>query len=74
MKIKMLSKKDRVGSWLKGGRTITQRDAIQNFNAYRLADIIFKLKQDGMNIINMRRSGHAKYKLVEPGKTITMEL
>jgi hypothetical protein len=52
--------------WLQKGRTITQIQAINHFNYYRLADGIYKLKGRGMNIINLNKKGnYAKYKLIE---------
>ena len=69
------SKKDKVLSYLKSGRSITQRDAINLFNAYRLADIVFRLNKEGYNIINTKQSGFAIYKIAEPsGSTIGLEL
>lgn len=63
------SKKERIKRWLMQGRPITQRDAIELFNSYRLSAIIHDLRHDdGMNIHNLRKSGHAIYKLIPDGE------
>ena len=56
---------------LKQGRTITQADAIERFNCYRLSSIIHILRNQGYDIVtynerNTRRKGtHARYELKE---------
>tara|TARA_R100000278_G_scaffold53643_2_gene44916 strand:- start:839 stop:1048 length:210 start_codon:yes stop_codon:yes gene_type:complete len=66
--MKKPTKKSQIKSWLESGRTITPRDAIQKFNSYRLSAIVHDLKQEGMNIHNIRKSGHAEYKLIPVGE------
>lgn len=71
---KRKSKQDKVLDYLKTHkRGITQATAIDRFQAYRLSSIIFRLKQQGYNIItNMEyhenkdgyMSGYARYVLV----------
>ena len=68
------TKKQRVLRYLRGGTSLTPREAIDFFNAYRLAGIVHELNKEGYNIINLRSSGHARYKMVKPGETIEMEL
>lgn len=54
---------------------LTMPDAVNQYNIYRLADIIFRLKKDGHNIETeevkfTNRFGHpgsyAKYRLIKP--------
>ena len=68
------TKKQRVLRYLRGGTSLTPREAIDFFNAYRLAGIVHELNKEGYNIINLRTSWHARYKMVKPGETIEMEL
>jgi len=42
-------------------RGITQRQAIEKFDAYRLADIIFKLKKRGHVIDTIKEESVGKY-------------
>tara|TARA_R100000995_G_C3467998_1_gene116757 strand:- start:928 stop:1140 length:213 start_codon:yes stop_codon:yes gene_type:complete len=63
------TKKEKIKSHLERGYSITQRDAISLYNAYRLSAVIWDLVHyDNMNIKNLRKSGHAKYKLVPDGE------
>ena len=56
---------------LKQGRTLTQADAIELFQCYRLSSIIHVLRNQGFDIAtynerNTRRKGtHARYELKE---------
>ena len=56
---------------LKQGRTLTQADAIERFNCYRLSSVIHILRNQGYDIVtynerNTRRKGtHARYELKE---------
>ena len=56
---------------LKQGRTLTQADAIELFQCYRLSSIIHILRNQGYDIVtynerNTRRKGtHARYELKE---------
>lgn len=56
-------------------KPLTMPDAVNLYNIYRLADIVFRLKKDGHNIITeevpfVNRYGHpgtyARYKLIKP--------
>ena len=63
------SKKDRILEYLTCGKTITQMQAIKMFNAYRLSDIVFKLKKEGYEITNLNNKGmFAEYKLTGGSK------
>ena len=44
------TKKQRIKEHLEAGNVITQRDAISLFNHYRLAAVIFELKEEGLDI------------------------
>ena len=46
----MKTKKQKIKEHLELGNGITQKDAIELFNAYRLSAIIFDLKKDGLKI------------------------
>jgi|TARA_R100000084_G_C4637105_1_gene141573 hypothetical protein len=50
------TKKQKIKEHLEMGNTISQRDAIQLFNAYRLSAIIFDLKKDGIRIETIDKS------------------
>lgn len=56
---------------LKQGRTLTQADAIELFQCYRLSSVIHILRNQGFDIVtynehNTRRKGtHARYELKE---------
>tara|TARA_R110002020_G_scaffold357467_3_gene569839 strand:- start:7334 stop:7651 length:318 start_codon:yes stop_codon:yes gene_type:complete len=50
------TKKQKIKEHLEMGNTISQRDAIQLFNAYRLSAIIFDLKKSGMKIETIDKS------------------
>jgi len=54
------SKTQKIKEHLELGNGITQKDAIELFNAYRLSAIIFNLKKDGMKIETVDRS-HKNY-------------
>ena len=62
-----MSQKKKVISWLKSGRTLTPREAYFNDMGMRLGAIIWVLRDEGMNIRNLNKSGkdrHAEYKLI----------
>ena len=73
-KKKKMSKQDKVLNYLKNHKKgITQMTAIERFQAYRLSSIIYRLKQQGYNIVtNMEYHenqdgyicGYARYFLV----------
>jgi hypothetical protein len=44
-----------IKKYLLSGKTLTQRQAIDMFNVYRLAVIIDRMRKDGHNIITERR-------------------
>ena len=52
--MKKLTKKQQVKHYLSTGRTITPREAIDLFQAYRLAAIVSDLKKQGMKIVNLQ--------------------
>lgn len=52
----MKTKKQKIKEHLELGNGITQKDAIELFNAYRLSAIIFDLKKDGMKIETIDRN------------------
>lgn len=41
---------------LKAHRSITQKEAIKYYGAYRLSDIVFKLRKAGYNILTVNES------------------
>ena len=70
--MKTLSKTEYVKRWLTAGRTITQRQAINHFNAYRLAVIKQRLNEGyymkrGKLIIDLNEGTgkHSIYKLID---------
>tara|TARA_B100001939_G_scaffold114803_1_gene99288 strand:+ start:877 stop:1194 length:318 start_codon:yes stop_codon:yes gene_type:complete len=50
------TKKQKIKEHLELGNGITQKDAIELFNAYRLSAVIFDLKRDGMKIETIDKS------------------
>ena len=71
----MKSKKQKIKEYLECGNGITQKDAIELFNAYRLSAVIFDLKEEGMKIKTIDKSHtnadgqtirFAEYKMVNP--------
>ena len=52
-----MSQINKVKEHLESGKSITQKDAIELFNAYRLSAIIFNLREEGMNIAMERVKG-----------------
>lgn len=50
------SKKQKIKEHLEFGNGITQKDAIELFNAYRLSAVIFDLKDEGMKIETIDKS------------------
>tara|TARA_R100000655_G_scaffold81427_1_gene120929 strand:+ start:465 stop:689 length:225 start_codon:yes stop_codon:yes gene_type:complete len=67
-RIKEPSKKERIKRYFQQGHILTQRDAIQLFKSYRLSAIVHSLRDEGMNIHNLKKSGHAVYKLIPEGE------
>ena len=66
--MKKMSKKDKVLLYMKTYGSITQKDAIDLFNAYRLSAIIHDLKHKGGYDITTAlegKSGHGRYTLNE---------
>jgi hypothetical protein len=66
-----ISQRAQILKHLRDGNTITQLEALGVFRAYRLADIILKLRQSGWNIsTNMKRDAggtpYGEYKLENP--------
>lgn len=62
-----LTKKDKVKAHLLSGKPITPLEALRDYGSFRLADIVFRLKKEGMNIISepctIGGSTFAKYSL-----------
>jgi hypothetical protein len=66
--MKTLTKIEKVKRWLESGKALTQQQAIDHFNYYRLADAIHKLRDRGMWIIDIGKPGqYSKYLQVERG-------
>lgn len=49
------SQKERVAMHLRNGKRISQLEAIKYFGAMRLSAIIHELRNDGYNIVSMRK-------------------
>lgn len=66
-----MNHRDKVLAYLKQGKTITQGEAINLFNCYRLSAVIQRLRNTGYHIITHNepninaRGSHARYELVE---------
>ncbi len=56
-----MKQKDAILQALQSGRKLTQKDAILDFDAYRLAAVIHKLKGEGHNIIAENISVPTRY-------------
>jgi hypothetical protein len=65
----MMNKTAKVLAHLKKGNTITSWQAIQNFRATRLADIVFRLRGHGFNIatemIEDGKMRYARYRMMK---------
>lgn len=63
-----MSKKDMVLRHLLTGKSITQKEAIESYGAFRLSGIIYDLRNEGFDIatklIPLKRSQYAQYKLI----------
>ena len=57
----MESQKIMVLNHLKSGKSITQKEAIDLFGAYRLSDIIYRLRQQGYDISCEIKYGKNRY-------------
>tara|TARA_Y100001963_G_scaffold27424_1_gene37350 strand:+ start:1766 stop:2020 length:255 start_codon:yes stop_codon:yes gene_type:complete len=56
------SQKDSILNYLEEGNEITPIEALDRFGCFRLADVIFKLKQEGYDIqTKMVSNGSKKY-------------
>lgn len=69
----MKTKKQKIKEYLESGNTITQREAIDLFSAYRLAAVIHKLKKENMPIEKVEKTHinnegrnirYAEYKMI----------
>ena len=69
----MKTKKQKIKEYLESGNTITQREAIELFSAYRLAAVIHKLKKENMPIEKVEKTHinnegrnirYAEYKMI----------
>ena len=55
----------KVYNWLTSGKTINPLTAMKRFNIFRLAAIIYRLRNDhGLNIETSNKKGFATYKLM----------
>lgn len=67
-----MTKKQKVLSHLKSGKTITSMQAIDLFRCTRLAAVIYSLKEEGYDIVSKSIKGtntnYAKYKLLHTDK------
>jgi len=65
-KTKGTTQKEKILDHLKSNESITPIEALNQFQCFRLADIIFKLRKDGYNITKTIPKGrvHAEYKMV----------
>ena len=73
--MKKLTKKQQVKHYLSTGRTITPREAIDLFQAYRLAAIVSDLKKQGMKIVNLQKQfgvNYGVYKVVDSGENLNL--
>lgn len=63
-----MTQKENILEYLKAYQFITPLVALERFGCFRLASVIYKLKQDGFEIIsqNVNSNGkwHAKYFLI----------
>jgi hypothetical protein len=61
-----LTQKEYVKRWLNKGYSITPPQAQSHYNIWRLAEVIRRLKSDGLNIYNIGKPGkQAKYRLIK---------
>lgn len=66
-----MNHRDKVLAHLQQGKTITQGEAINLFNCYRLSAVIQRLRSTGYHIITHNepnfnaRGTHARYELME---------
>lgn len=64
-----ITQRTKVLRYLRKHRSITPREALADLNVYRLADVIFKLRNDGFNIVTNKKANpetgaqYASYKL-----------
>lgn len=63
--MKPKSQVQQVTAWLNRGYSLTQAQAAEKFNCYRLAAVINKLRNRGMSIMTLEcgKTRFAKYKL-----------
>ena len=55
----------KVYNWLTSGKTINPLTAMKRFNIFRLAAVMYRLRNDhGLNIETTTKKGFATYKLV----------
>jgi Ni/Co efflux regulator RcnB len=61
-----MTKIEQVLQHLKEGNSITQREAAEKYNSWRLGDVIFKLRRRGYEIedLNAGKENYSRYKLV----------
>lgn len=62
-----MSKQERIKNYLKMGYSLTQKRAIELFSHYRLAVVINRLRNQGLNVVTVMiedkntKVSHAKY-------------
>jgi len=61
---KRKSQVDKVKTWLEIGGSVNPLTALKQFGAFRLADIIHRLRKKGMIIETDMSKGYATYRLV----------
>lgn len=68
MKGRVKTQKELVREYLEAGKALTPAKALAQFGSFRLAAVIHKLKQEGMDIISTRNTDavgrqYAEYRL-----------
>ena len=66
-----MTQKENVLYHLRSQKTITPLEALMLYGCFRLADVIFKLKKDGHNIVThdetKEKKTYARYELLRQG-------
>lgn len=66
-----ISQRERVLQYMKQGHSISQKEAIEMFGAYRLSSIIYRIREEGYNVITVPTKDkvggiYATYKIYDP--------
>jgi len=48
---------------LRSGRTLTPIQALNRYGCFRLGARILELRKTGLSVVNLNKSGYARYKL-----------